>query len=78
MHSPSIGFRPAISAHFGQPKDAGFHLERTQVKISTIAIVPPLLSGFVYAYHPATQGSSPKHTINAFIISSQIGALFVL
>ena len=30
--------------------------------------VPPKLSGFVYAYHPATPGSNPKHTIDAFII----------
>ena len=25
--------------------------------------VPPYLSGFVWAFHPATPGLSPKHTI---------------
>ena len=29
--------------------------------------VPPWLSGFVCAYQPAAPGSSPKHTIYAFI-----------
>ena len=29
---------------------------------------PPKLNGFVYAYHPATPGSNPKHTIYVFII----------
>ena len=33
---------------------------------------------FVYAYHPATQGSSPKHTIYTFINYSQICAIFVM
>ena len=27
-----------------------------------------MLSGFACAYHPATPGSSPKHTINVFSI----------
>ena len=31
----------------------------------------PLLGGFVCAFHPATLGSSPKHTIYAFIIINQ-------
>ena len=30
--------------------------------------VPPQLSGFILAYHPATPGLSPKHTIYTFII----------
>ena len=29
--------------------------------------VPPKLSGFICAYHPATLGSNPKHTIYTFI-----------
>ena len=29
--------------------------------------VPPWLSGFICAFHPATPGSSTKHTIYAFI-----------
>ena len=39
--------------------------------------VPPQLSGFVCAYHPAAVGSSPKHTIYAFIIYSNC-AIFVM
>ena len=35
------------------------------------------LSGFVCTYHPAAPGSSPKHAIYAFIIYSQICAIFV-
>ena len=38
--------------------------------------MPALLSGFVCAYHPATPGSSPKHTIYAFY--SQILYLIVI
>ena len=34
--------------------------------------MPPLFSGFICAYHPAAPGSSPKHTIYAFISYSQI------
>ena len=30
-----------------------------------------------FAYHPAALGSSPKHTIYAFIIYGQICAMFV-
>ena len=30
--------------------------------------MPPWLSGFVCAYHPAAPGSSPKHTIYGFIV----------
>ena len=33
---------------------------------------------FICAYHPATLGSDPKHTIYAFIIYSQICAVFVI
>ena len=40
--------------------------------------VPPQLSGFVCAFHSAAPGSSPKHVIYAFIIYSQICALFVM
>ena len=29
--------------------------------------IAQLLSGFVYIFHPAAPGSSPKHTIYAFI-----------
>ena len=36
-----------------------------------------VLSGFVCAYNPAAPGSSPKHTIYAFIIYS-ICAIFVM
>ena len=32
---------------------------------------------FVCAYHPPTPGLSPKHPIYAFIIYSQICAIFV-
>ena len=34
----------------------------------TLVWVSSLLSGFVYAHHPAAPGLSPKHTIYAFII----------
>ena len=40
--------------------------------------VPTYLSGFVCAFHPATLGLTPKHTIYAFIVYSQTCALFVL
>ena len=40
--------------------------------------VPPQLSGFVCAFHPPAPGSTPKHAIYAFIIYSQISAIFVL
>ena len=36
-----------------------------------------LLSGLVCAFHPAAPGSTPKHTIYAFIIYSQICAIIV-
>ena len=36
-----------------------------------------VLSGFVCAYNPAAPGSSPKHTIYAFIMYS-ICAIFVM
>ena len=32
--------------------------------------VPPQLSAFVCAYHPAATGLSPKHSIDTFIIYS--------
>ena len=34
--------------------------------------VPPWLSGFVCAFHHAALGSTPKHSIYAFIIYSEI------
>ena len=37
--------------------------------------VPPYLSGFVCTFHPAAQGSTPKHAIYTFIIYSQIWAM---
>ena len=37
--------------------------------------MPTQLSGLVCAYNPATQGSSPKHSIYSFIMYS-IFALF--
>ena len=40
-------------------------------------IPPLLLNGFIYAYHPATPGSNPKHTICTFNYI-QIGAIFVM
>ena len=36
------------------------------------------MSGFVCAYYPVAPGLSPKLTIYAFIINSQIRAVFVL
>ena len=38
--------------------------------------MPPLLSGLVSTFHPATLGSVPKHAIYAFITYSQICAIF--
>ena len=35
--------------------------------IFSIDGVPPKLSGFVRAFHPAAPGSNSKHTIYAFI-----------
>ena len=40
--------------------------------------VLPLLSGFISTYHPAALGLRPKKTIYAFIIYSQICAIFVM
>ena len=36
------------------------------------------ISGFICAFDPAAPGSSPKHTFYAFIIYSQICAIFVM
>ena len=38
----------------------------------------PYLSGFVCAYHPATQGLSPRHALYTFKIYSQICTIFVM
>ena len=37
-----------------------------------------MLSGFVCTFHPAAPGLTPKHTIYAFIINSQICSIFVI
>ena len=42
-------------------------MEVSLFKAKTLTVgVPPKLSGFVCAFHPATPGSNPKHTIYAF------------
>ena len=57
-------------------------LDKDEPKLSSMAAkhdnykeVLPQLSGFVCAYHPAAPGSSPKRTIYALSLSSQVGAI---
>ena len=74
-NGPMATFYAKVCSNFAKNKIKLKFLPKTskilpdsEIWPNLVTLVPTKLSGFVWAYHPAVPGSSPKHTMCTFSI----------